>query len=82
MTMRSAPRQVAEELGDLPVALAQAAATIAGQRLTYPRYLKRLGPVPVAEVLGPAAGQGYRQATAAALLLSIETTENARIPRV
>ena len=67
---------VAAELGDLPVALAQAAATIAGQRLTYPRYLQRLRAVPVAEVLGPAAGQGYRQATAAALLLSIETTEN------
>ena len=66
---------VAAELGDLPVALAQAAATIAGQRLTYPRYLKRLRAVPVAEVLGRAAGQSYRQATAAALLLSIETTE-------
>jgi hypothetical protein len=68
--------EVAVELGDLPVALAQAAATIRGQRLTYPRYLQRLKSVPVAELLGRAAGQGYPRATAAALLLSIETTEN------
>jgi hypothetical protein len=68
---------VAAELGDLPVALAQAAATIGGQRLTYPQYLQRLARVPVARLLGRAPGQGYPHATAAALLLSIGTTENA-----
>ncbi|MGO9506380.1 MAG: tetratricopeptide repeat protein [Mycobacterium sp.] len=67
---------VAEQLGDLPVALAQAAATIRGQQLTYQRYLQRLGSVAVAKMLGTGAGQAYRQATAAALLLSIETTES------
>ena len=67
--------ELAAELGDLPVALAQAAATIRGQRLTYQRYLDRLRRVSVAELLGPAAGQGYRHATAAALLLSIENAE-------
>jgi tetratricopeptide (TPR) repeat protein len=67
---------IAAELGDLPVALAQAAATIAKQRLRYPAYLQRLSRVAVAELLGRAAGQGYPRATAAALLLSIETTEN------
>jgi tetratricopeptide (TPR) repeat protein len=68
--------ELAQELGDLPVALAQAAATIAGQQLTYPGYLQRLRALPVARVLGRAAGQDYRRATAAALLLSIENTEN------
>ncbi|HTY33470.1 FxSxx-COOH system tetratricopeptide repeat protein [Mycobacterium sp.] len=67
---------VAAQLGDFPVALAQAAATIRGQRLTYQRYLQRLARVPVAEVLGRVAGQGYPHATAAALLLSIQTTES------
>jgi tetratricopeptide (TPR) repeat protein len=67
---------VAAELGDLPVALAQAAVTMRGQRLTYPQYLQRLRRVPVAKVLGRAPGQGYPHATAAALLLSIEATEN------
>ncbi|MGB9223036.1 FxSxx-COOH system tetratricopeptide repeat protein, partial [Mycobacterium sp.] len=67
---------VAEQLGDLPVALAQAAATIRGQQLTYQRYLQRLRSVAVAKMLGTGPGQAYRQATAAALLLSIETTEN------
>jgi hypothetical protein len=32
---------VARELGDLPLGLAQAAATIGGQHLTYPAYLER-----------------------------------------
>jgi tetratricopeptide (TPR) repeat protein len=67
---------VAAELGDLPVALAQAAATVRGQRLTYERYLRRLAGVPVAKVLGRGAAQGYPHAAAAALLLSIETARS------
>lgn len=67
---------VAAELGDLPVALAQAAAVIRARRLTYPQYLQRLARVPVVEMLGRAVGQRYPYATAAALLLSIEATES------
>ncbi len=67
---------VAGQLGDLPLALAQAAATIRGQRLTYPRYLQRLQQMPVTRLLSRWAGQDYPKATAAALLLSIQTTES------
>ena len=73
---KAGAEEIAEELGDLPVALAQAAATIRGQRLTYPQYLQRLAAYRSPSCSARAAGQGYRHATAAALLLSIETTEN------
>jgi len=67
--------EVAHELGDLPLALAQAAATIRRQRLTYLRYLERLRQVPVRDLLGRAPGSDYPNATAAALLLAIEAAE-------
>jgi tetratricopeptide (TPR) repeat protein len=66
---------VAEELGDWPLGLAQAAATIRRQHLTYPRYLERLRAVPAAAVLGSVPGGDYPYPAAAALLLSIEATE-------
>ena len=66
---------VAQELGDLPLGLAQAAATIARQRLTYGQYLQRLREVPVRELLGRSPGEDYPHATAAALLLSVQATE-------
>ena len=49
-------RRVAEELGCLPLALAQAAALIAGQRLDYGTYLDRLRDMPVGELLAGEAG--------------------------
>jgi len=66
---------VAQELGDLPLGLAQAAATIARQHLTYSTYLERLRQVPVRELLGRGPGEDYPHATAAALLLSVQATE-------
>ena len=66
---------VADELGDLPLGLAQAAATIRRQNLDYPSYLHRLRRVPVRALLGSVPGGDYPRATAAALLLSIQATE-------
>ena len=66
---------IAEALGDLPLGLSQAAATISGQRLTYQSYLKRLRQVPVADLLGRVPGGDYPRATAAALLLNTQAAE-------
>jgi tetratricopeptide (TPR) repeat protein len=66
---------VAQQLGDLPLGLAQAAATIGRQRLPYTAYLERLRQVPVRELLGRSPGEDYPHATAAALLLSVQATE-------
>ena len=65
---------VAEELGDLPLALAQAAAYLARKtRLTYRGYLERLATTPLADAL-PAeqAGGAYPRSVAAAITLSIQ----------
>jgi tetratricopeptide (TPR) repeat protein len=66
---------VAQELGDLPLGLAHAAATMGRQHLTYSKYLERLRQAPVAELLGRGPGEDYPHATAAALLLSVQATE-------
>ena len=66
---------VAAALGDLPLGLAQAAAAIRGQHLTYQGYLQRLRRVPVADLLGRVPGGDYPHATAASLLLSIQDVE-------
>jgi len=72
---------VADKLGDLPLALAQAAATITGvvggPRLTYSKYLELLARVPVDKLLGRAAGEDYPRPTSAALLLSVQAVEDA-----
>jgi len=64
--------EVAAELGCLPLALAQAAAVIAGQRLSYATYLERLRALPVAEYLTRDAGQPYPHGVAEAVLLSLD----------
>lgn len=66
---------VAAELGDLPLGLAQAAATIRSQHLAYPIYLERLRLVPVTELLGVVPAGDYPYSAAAALLLSIQAAE-------
>jgi tetratricopeptide (TPR) repeat protein len=63
---------VAAELGYLPLALAQAAAVIAGQHLTYGTYLERLRSLPVAEYLTREPGQPYPHGVAEAVLLALE----------
>ena len=68
---------VARELGDLPLALAQAASTIDRRRWSYSEYLTELERVPVEQLLGRVAGGDYPRSTAAALLLSVESVEDA-----
>jgi tetratricopeptide (TPR) repeat protein len=63
---------VADELGYLPLALAQAAAVIATQHLSYQTYLDRLQTRPVDEYLTREEGQPYPRGMAEAILLSLE----------
>jgi tetratricopeptide (TPR) repeat protein len=63
---------LAEELGHLPLALAQAAAVIAVQHLTYPAYMDRLRSYPAEKYLPPVRGDPYPRGAAEAILLSID----------
>ena len=69
--MPPGPVELAEEVGRLPLALAQAAAVIAAQHLSYATYLERLPRLPVADLLArggsravPARGRGGGAAVA------------------
>ena len=62
---------VAAELGFLPLALAQAAAVIAGQYLSYGTYLERLRALPVQEYLIRERGQPYPDGVAETIVLSL-----------
>jgi tetratricopeptide (TPR) repeat protein len=66
-------RSLAIELGYLPLALSQAAAVIAAQRLTYPVYLSRLRSYPAGMYLPAAKGEPYPRGVAEAIALSIDT---------
>jgi hypothetical protein len=63
---------LAEELGFLPLALAQAAAVIAAQHLSYATYRERLRRLPVSDLLKPEEGGPYPRGVAAAVLLSLD----------
>ena len=65
-------RQLAAELGFLPLALAQAAAVIAAQHLDYRTYLTRLRAVPVQDVLKRPAGEPYPHGVAEAIVLALD----------
>jgi tetratricopeptide (TPR) repeat protein len=65
-------RELARELGYLPLALSQAAAVIAAQYLTYPVYLDRLRSYATPQYLPHAKGEPYPQGVAEAILLSID----------
>ena len=65
-------RALAQELGCLPLALAQAAAVIASQHLSYGTYLERLCCLPVADLLAAEEAGQYPQGVAAAVLLSLD----------
>ena len=65
-------RELADELGFLPVALAQAAAVIAAQHLDYPTYLARLRTVQVQDLLKRATGEPYRHGVAEAIVLALD----------
>ena len=63
---------LAEEVGQLPLALAQAAAVIADQHLSYGTYLERLRRLPVADLLVAEEAGDYPRGVAAAVLLSLD----------
>jgi len=65
-------RAVAAELGYLPLALAQAAAVIAGQHLGFGTYLDMLRGMPVSDLLTPVKAGQYPRGVAAAVMLSLE----------
>jgi tetratricopeptide (TPR) repeat protein len=65
-------RVLAGGLGWLPLALAQAAAVIAAQHLSYATYVDRLRRLPVGELLAPVEAGQYPRGVAAAVLLSLE----------
>jgi tetratricopeptide (TPR) repeat protein len=68
---------LAAAVGDLPVALAQAASALLGPPPTsYPDLLEELNALPVEDVLGRSAGQDYPRSVGAALLLSIQGAEH------
>jgi uncharacterized protein DUF4062 len=63
---------VATELGFLPLALAQAAAVIAGQHLSYDTYLDRLRRLPIDDLLVAEDAGQYPRGVAAAVLVSLD----------
>jgi tetratricopeptide (TPR) repeat protein len=68
----AAARQLAVELGFLPLALAQAAAVIAAQHLGYQIYLARLRAVPVQDLLKRTTGEPYPHGAAEAIVLALD----------
>ncbi|MET0966019.1 MAG: tetratricopeptide repeat protein [Nakamurella sp.] len=68
--------RVAAELGDHPLALAQAAAAIRRGHWTFQTYLDHLSDTPITELLQRLPGQDYPLATASALLIGITQLEN------
>ncbi|MPZ86126.1 MAG: tetratricopeptide repeat protein [Actinophytocola sp.] len=64
--------ELAAGLGCLPLALAQAAASITRHHWDYPTYLRRLREVAVAELLDARPGDQYPHGAAEAILLAVE----------
>ena len=65
-------RELAAEVGFLPLALAQAAAVIADQHLDYPTYLARLRATPVQDYLTRSAVEPYPHGVAEAIVLALD----------
>ncbi|USQ89050.1 FxSxx-COOH system tetratricopeptide repeat protein [Streptomyces phaeoluteigriseus] len=66
---------VAEDLGYLPLALAQAAWLITIRGYTYQEYLNQVRSTPIVHTLSAARGDSYRLSTAQSILLSVQQTE-------
>ena len=64
-------RELAGELGFLPLGLAQAAALIKREQLSYGTYLGRLRALPVARYLEKVEGDAYPHRLAEAIVLSL-----------
>ncbi len=69
-------RELAGELGFLPLGLAQAAAVIAREHLGYGTYLGRLRALPVAQYLARVEGDAYPYRLAEAIVLSLRGVED------
>jgi len=67
--------ELANELGGLPLALAQAAARICEVDHSYSLYLERLRSLPVDRYLTRVVGDHYQYGTAQAILLALEPVE-------
>ncbi|NAS20080.1 tetratricopeptide repeat protein [Herbidospora sp. NEAU-GS84] len=75
---------LAEQVGRLPLALAQAAWVIRRQRLDYATYRERLSSVNLDEVLPAVPGESYRQGAAQAVgvsLAQLETSPSVALER-
>jgi tetratricopeptide (TPR) repeat protein len=72
---QSGAAAVAAELGYLPMALDQAAAAIAGQRLACEEYLRRLRAIQAGEYLPPDEGRSYPPGAVEAVLLALEAAQ-------
>jgi tetratricopeptide (TPR) repeat protein len=66
---------VGQELGYLPLALAQAAAVVYRQHLDYATYLRRLAEAPVADYLTRDEFDPYTRRTAEAIILSADAAQ-------
>jgi tetratricopeptide (TPR) repeat protein len=75
LTDDAGARELAEELGRLPLGLAQAAAVITQERLAYGTYLERLRALPLSESLPRVEGDPYPHGLAEAVLLSLRSIE-------
>ena len=75
-------RELSTELGCLPVSLAQAAALIVAQRLTYRAYIDRLCKLRLDDYLTPAKDDPYPRGTAEAILLSIDSVRDSDSTRL
>lgn len=69
---QNAADALAERLGDLPLAVAQAAATARLKELSLPRYLKRLESHRKEHTICPVPGDDYTDDVATALCMAIE----------
>ena len=72
-TDRDAADALADRLGDLPLAIAQAAATAHNERWTLQYYFKCLEEYDLARVIHPVRGDSYTQGVASALALAVDT---------
>jgi tetratricopeptide (TPR) repeat protein len=65
-------QELVAEVGWLPLALAQAAAVIAAQHLSYATYLERLRRLSAADLLAPEEAGQYPRGVAASVLLALD----------
>ena len=73
-TNRDAANQIASTLGDLPVAITQAAATARNERFTLTEYLRSLNSLPLADTINKQEGEHYPKAISTALWLACKAT--------